>query len=244
MTGACKHLKRERVRLSDGTWIGTNKQHVTNSGEKTFVELICNDAEINGFKEAVRVGEQSAYFRLIAPKEGACAALVAAQRVIGQTTPGDHAVSTKAIDLPRLCCSEIADGVVDRRFLHQTGQRRRGMAERKQTPFTGDEAELRARALPMVRKFIEEALALPRADGYYLPLPDPEDFKEEPARDWLDFPWRDAVPEEDLNRFVDKWRFSDVEVPSSAKRPSRRCFGRRVRQRAAGPADGPTEPAS
>jgi hypothetical protein len=172
------------------------------SGEKTLMDLIGDD--VVAFKEAVGTEQESAYFRLIVPEGGAAASstLVAGERKIKETMPGDHAVSNSRIVLPRLCSPGAnAD---DWRFLHQDGE----VTGKKQWTFRA-ESELSAAALPVLKEFLADALALPRGAAY-LPEIDPEfEFVTDDligrVESWLDFPWTTAIPREAREAFLDKY---------------------------------------
>ena len=154
------------------------------------MQLIGDD--VGTFKEAVGMGRESAYFRLIVPKGGAASpTLAAGVRKIKEETAGDHEVSISRIRLPRLC-SRGAASATDYRFLQQNEE-----APGKHHWTFPAESKLRAAAMPALQEFLVYALATPRGTAY-LPDIDPDfDFVADDlvgrVVSWLDFPWSTAI---------------------------------------------------
>lgn len=178
------------------------RQNNWGSGEATLMKLVGDD--VAAFKEAVGTERESSYFRLIVPEDGeASPTLVAGKRKIFEETDGDHGVSNARVDLPRLC-SRGAASATDYRFIHQKGE-----ATGKHHWNFGAEPELRSAALPALREFLADVLAMPRGAAY-LPEIDPdfevvtEDLVSRVVS-WLDFPWTTAIPQDVREAFLSKY---------------------------------------
>jgi hypothetical protein len=162
-------------------------------------------ADVVALEETVGTEQESAYFRLSVPEDGAAASsssLVEGERKIFESTDGDHAVSKGHIILPRLH-SRTANAD-DYRFLHQKG----GVRGKKHWTFRA-ESELGAAVLPVLKEFLADALALPHGAAY-LPEIDPEfelvtDDLMGRVESWLDFPWTTAIPRVARKAFLAKY---------------------------------------